>query len=675
MQQVLPDVSPLVGVSQPGLAVTPPVVQNNTLGQVSDALNAGLNATAQGIEFMASVQQREDFQRRQAEQDQLRTEAGMRQFEEQFNKVIEGDAARRWATDRAIVLGQIDRGELPMPESMDEQALRDWAGGIIGQRTSGAGELFQSAYSNLATNDLLYAVQTKAASVAAKDREEAVLSLANSAALSVDATELSAAVEQGRALGLGDREVAAKIVLPAARLAAETGNENYEKVFRGELGDENTLVRNALDLEYSRARDQIEQGRIRLAAQQQRDIEIADGKQVKAYYDLVYAELASVAGDEDATLETAQTWLGSTRATMQSNTKFATELNPIQERLENMIDGIQAKREQRAIDAGLVADGQNQLNNAVAMYTAGMGYAVPGSVKASVQVGDRMETKEIPNFRRAAQEAAIASAPNFAAQVQILEKDTMPYQPWQTLLQVGAHQLYTQLAAINPALADAHAGKHADLYRDAANVARISGMGNNPAGAIRQVLNQRQNATGYAFNLKEDDLLQAAQSVGGNNPGVVASYINTEVMRIQRATGKTPDSALEDVKKTLATQFKTINGYATRVYDQMLPPGAFGKPEKNFEAVINNVASTHKLEAKNLQVQIDPINGLVQIIDASTGMFPANVPPAEREMTIDGLYQRADKIRKDGIINKQKANMIPKQPYTGVVGQPGFTSR
>lgn len=223
MEQVLPDVAPLVGVAQPGLALTPPVVQNSTLSQIGDVLNAGLAATARGIEFQAAMQDRAERQRREAEADRLRTEEGMAQVEQQFAKVREGEADFAAAQDIEVLVGQLERGEISPPQDFSPESQQEWARSIADARSGGQGQIYQDRYRQRVTPRLLSALQDARDRVIQRDRNDLVFALQNRAvsATPEDFTDIRAAAS---ALGVQDNEFASRIIMPALEQAASTGN-------------------------------------------------------------------------------------------------------------------------------------------------------------------------------------------------------------------------------------------------------------------------------------------------------------------------------------------------------------------------------------------------------------------------------------------------------------------
>jgi tetratricopeptide (TPR) repeat protein len=223
MERVLPDVAPLVGVAQPGLALTPPVVQNSTLSQIGDVLNAGLAATARGIEFQAAMQDRAERQRRQAEVEQMRTEAGMAQIEQQFTKTREGEADIAAAQDIQVLIGQLERGEIATPQDFSPESQQEWAQSIADARSGGQGQIYQDRYRQQVTPRLLGALQDRVQKVAAATQADVVYGLQNRA-ITATADDFDSIRTEASALGVKANEFDARFVVPALQDAASRGD-------------------------------------------------------------------------------------------------------------------------------------------------------------------------------------------------------------------------------------------------------------------------------------------------------------------------------------------------------------------------------------------------------------------------------------------------------------------
>lgn len=669
MNQPIPDLTQPPPVAVPGLDVLAPA-PSGLAGQVANVFEGAVGLTMAGARFAAMTRER-DAQELQANLEQQRRDSeAFRKAEEAGSKVIQGEALQAWTVDKEIVLGQLGRGELSPPTDMKEETLRGWAKSVVDTRTSGREGIYADTYAAAATNELIAAVQQKAASVLAKDREVMSESLASAAAEAKSPADLQAAFTQGASLGIDQRT----ILMPAATFAARSGNDNYPTVFRPLLEKpEFALQRQMMDLAFEQAQDQKRQATLREQAQREQSVELADRKSLRSFEDNIYAELSSVASDPAKKEETVRRWESVVNNTAARNENWATELQPLANRLAGMREGFDQQRLVEQVNQSHSTQLQAMVDRDVSAYLSGNAIEIPDSgVKTRVQLPDgTVSERDVAGYRKSIQETAVRYAPTLAEQVRILENDTIKYEPWQKMLAVGASaadsakfqtgdtkaetaispntvkgvQLYTSIAAFNQTLADKYAGENADFYRDVSKQMRVAGVGSNINEAVQQVVLQRQNASGKALGLMDNEYKSIASDYDTRNSGEVAMFVNMESERQQRMLGKNKADAVDSAKEIAKGQFVTINGFSTRTYNTQLPPGVYGSTDKTFSAVVGDIARRNNVESKDLAVRINPQDGTVLLWDFKTGLPSTSVPINDRVFTIDEVYKRANKIR------------------------------
>jgi len=678
MNQPIPDLTQPPPVAVPGLDVLAPA-PSGLAGQVANVFEGAVGLTMAGARF-ANMMRERDQQEFEAQQDyQARTNKMFLQVaaeaEKQASEVFVGDAKKKWSVDRQVLSGQLQRGELPLPSDFKEETLKAWVKNTVQSRVGNGTGVYEQTYETLATDELLGMVQGAKASVLAKDQAEIVSSLASAAAIAPDAETLKRNVAQTMALtNMSERGATFAVVLPGAGEAASAGSANYETVFRPLLADkpEYALQLNALDLAWNKAKDEQAREAIRIKNAEQRDIELATQRDIKAFYDVVNSDLAANATDENSRYQRAATWLDKVRGTMERQPEKATELNGLQNQLESIVNSIDTKRERMQIEQTHASNMDSVLQSARNAYKAGNSWAIEDKATSRVQLSDgSVNEKSITGLRKMAQEAEFASAKTFNEQAALAQTDSLKYEPWTRLLDAAALQadaamfvssdptkqsaiakttidgvsLYMSLAAYNPELANKYAGDNADFYQSVAQATRMTGIGNNVEAAVQHVVAQRKNSGGRAIEIGDRELAPIVSDVDTRNGMEYASYVAAEAERQQRVLGKPKGEAVEAAQELAKSQWMKVNNFSVRTYGSVLPPGVYGSAEKTFEAVVSDIASKHGMKSEDVSLKIDPANGAVVLWDYANGTQAFKIPLEDRVIPIDAVYKRAKDVR------------------------------
>lgn len=724
MNQPIPDLTQPPPVAVPGLDVLAPA-PSGLAGQVANVFEGAVGLTMAGARF-ANMMRERDQQEFEAQQDyQARTNKMFldvaAEAEKQASEVFVGDAKKKWSVDRQVLSGQLQRGELPLPSDFKEETLKAWVKNTVQSRVGNGTGVYEQTYETLATDELLGMVQGAKASVLAKDQAEIVSSLASAAAIAPDAETLKRNVAQTMALtNMSERGATFAVVLPGAGEAASAGSANYETVFRPLLADkpEYALQLNALDLAWNKAKDEQAREAIRIKNAEQRDIELATQRDIKAFYDVVNSDLAANATDENLTYQRATTWLDKVRGTMARQPEKATELNALENQLKATVDSIDTKRQRIEVNKSHATQEESIMKSALSTYTSGNGWMVPDSAVTRVVLADgSVSERTVSGLRQKAQELAISSAKTTEQKVALASGDENPYQPWKALFDVGTNagdmqftkdgkpvvnersiaalSLYADVSAYNPEVARKHAGKNAEWYESVLEIMREPGIGNDPAKAISEQVRRSGLGTADVPAYTPENAKQDAQKIDGiddSNYFEVAGVLRSTYTRLVRS-GVSPERAREISVSMAGSQVQVVNGHTFFAGEHATPPGAYGSFKDTAEAYLDWLKQEHpNVRAFNEPVDWDSVRfsmnqktGKITLV--SEFNQPLDIPVSQREFNVTKLLALAAQAKKNGIVaraSKPKEmrkydngpNSIPwsKVPGAAVVGLRDFAN-
>ena len=673
MNQPIPDLTQPPPVAVPGLDVLAPA-PSGLAGQVANVFEGAVGLTMAGARFANMMRERDALEQSRQDAYERQTRQDFQAVEEQFSKVRAGEAVQAWGVDREILLGQLDRGELPMPKDLTEQTLRGWAKDITTSRTSGQGEIYSDAYANAATNDLIAAVQRKASAVSAKDKAELTKTLAGAAASASGPDDLEKIRGQATALNLDWDQ----IMVAGAESAARQGTRAFAK-FGNLLADEKYTIERRL-LEQTAQQADYEAGR-RLAEQKQ---------EARANR----ADLLSGFDDEIAGMLYKSDTLGDYRkveatvvAAMEHNPDLRSELFDTLNRVRGRIDQYADKQTRLQLNDALNANMQSQLTQAKALYVGGEGYKIPETTVATATVGDAVDQKNVPGFRRMVQDAAMSDpAVPFVDKLKMLAGDADKYEPFVNLIRAGSNvgevtfdkegklivpertvsaiELYAEMRTHQPELALKYAGESAPFYEGVLELQRE--VGGDPRKAVAEYVRREQSVKADAIPYTDDKLRSDAKTIDGinnENYPLVAARIRSRYNKLQQS-GTPAERARELSIKMTAGEVKVVNGHPMFVGDRQTPDGVYGSFTDTATAYIDYLKTKHKdvrafddpVEWDGVRMNMNQLTGVITLVNELNQ--PLNIPIQEREFRVDELLKYAENAKKEGVLTRSK---MPKE--------------
>ena len=720
MEQVLPDVAPLVGVAQPGLALTPPVVQNSTLSQIGDVLNAGLAATARGIEFQAAMQDRAERQRRQAEVEQMRTEAGMAQVEQQFARTREGEADMAAAQDIEVLVGQLERGEISPPQDLSPDSQQEWARSIADARSGGQGQIYEDRYRERVTPRLLGALQNRVEQTQSQDRQEFAESLVNRMAGAASESDIVTSLDEAARLGIPAGQQRAMLIA-SAEAAASRGRKQLAPFARFIEDDSFTAHRWRLEAtadaadERQWAREGAELDRI----QRQVDREDADAARARASILEGFRDSFSLDISKAKTASDYESVRGRIGSAMEKNPDFADELLGDFQSASRMAEQF-AEREAVAVATQKNQQDVQRINMSnVSAMRSGNGYLVglqPITVETPSYGGDTIRTtlsgeqqraiaiegaygtelgeqlaalgvtdmaQVTPTVRR---QAELNALPPLAAGA--FAGATNKYQPIAAELQAGANvdaaaftdgqlsgvpersiraiETYDALKRGSPEVARKYAGDNTDFYESIKYLMQQPGIGNDPAKAIQEHLRIRK------ANIKvpelpardlQSEITSGIKDINNENYHIIAPSVSKRRNYFIRS-GMMPNDALTKAVQVEKSRVAVINGVPLLAGARILPPGPYNDFKKSAEAAIDYLrqrnpevrSGTDPVNWEKVSLQMDQESGKTVLV-SELGL-PVDLPPGDQINTLDDITALAIRRKRQGIMEATKPSKL-----------------